>query len=71
MKAFVIIQDFGDKDACLRLVGWLADLTSIPASMNQPGSVLLVCDPAQLGELFVALAGSESTDWIEYTVQFG
>lgn len=71
MKAFVSIQGFGDKEACARLVGWLADLTAIPASVNQPDSVLLVCDPSELGGLFVALAGSESTDWIEYTVQFG
>ena len=71
MKAFVSILDYGDKEALAKLVAILAPMTSIPVSLNQPGSALLVCEPAELGALFIALAENTETDWIEYTVQFG
>jgi hypothetical protein len=71
MKAFVTVQDFGNDAAVARLAEWIRDLTPIPVSLNQPGTLLLVCDLDQLGALFLALASSPSTDWVEYTVQFG
>ena len=71
MKAFVSIQDFGSPKQIAALAAYLATLTTLPIGQNQPDSLLIVCDIAQLGELFSVLAGDEKTDWIEFTVQFG
>ena len=68
--AYIYIVKFGDDTQKASLCDTIYDVTGYDAWINEDGNVMLSCLVANLGGVLCALASSNHTDWIEYTIQF-